>query len=308
MSEPDLTDLLAELDSVVRDELASTPEVGPPTDTLDLDRLPIEARRWMQLTDAVAVCADLKGSTRLGTGKQHAGSTASIYQAATGGLVKVFNQFQADFLQIQGDGVFAIFWGERRYERALCAAITVKTFSAGLVDRLAAKWPELPKTGFKVGVANSRLLVKKVGTPRNPSEQEPVWAGKAVNYATKAAQVADRHELVVTGGVWNKISGNDYLRFSCPCDPGPSDELWQVATIDRLPEGEEDRDGRVVRSMWCQHHGAEFCAAVLAGQRRRDDAVELRRGGDMTRMKDAVAETRATVQRNLAARRRGLAT
>lgn len=306
MSTLDLTDLLAELDSAVTNELAAKPDVVPAGDTLDLDDLAITARRWSQISDVVAVCADLKNSTRLGTGK-HAGSTASIYQAATGGLVKVFNQFEADFLQIQGDGVFALFWGERRYERALCAAITVKTFSAGLVDRLEVKWPEMPETGFKVGVASSRLLVKKVGTPRNPAEQEPVWAGKAVNYATKAAQGADRHELVVTAGVWKKIEANDYLRFSCPCGHGASDGLWTEATIERLPDGDPDREGRVVRATWCDIHGCEFCAAVMAGAEHRDDVAELRKVADAARMQNAMLATRRIVEKGLAARRRGLA-
>lgn len=70
----------------------------------------------------MAVVADLKGSTKLGTGKW-AASTASIYEASTGGIVRIFDEFDADFLAIQGDGAFALYWGERRYERALCAGI-----------------------------------------------------------------------------------------------------------------------------------------------------------------------------------------
>ncbi len=66
----------------------------------------------------VAVFADLKNSTQLGTGK-HAASTARIYQAATGGVVDVMEEFSADFMQIQGDGVFGLFWGDQRFERAV---------------------------------------------------------------------------------------------------------------------------------------------------------------------------------------------
>ena len=132
------------------------------------------ARRWHKLSDAVAVVADLKNSTKLGTGKW-AASTASIYEASTGSVVKIFDEFDADFLAIQRDGAFALFWGERRYERALCAGITIKRFSRNMVERLEKRWPDLPETGFKVGVASSRLLAKRIGTPRNPAQQEPVW-------------------------------------------------------------------------------------------------------------------------------------
>jgi transposase-like protein len=52
---------------------------------LDVDALPIAARRWLKVTDVVAVVADPKNSTKLGTGKW-AQSTASIYEAATGNV------------------------------------------------------------------------------------------------------------------------------------------------------------------------------------------------------------------------------
>src|SRR5205823_2883503 len=143
--------------------------------------------------------------------------TASIYEAATGGLTRIFNDFDADFVAVQGDGAVGLFWGNKRLERALCAGITIKTFSElTLIPRLEKRWPELPNTGFKVGVAASSLLVKRVGVPRT-AHQEPVWAGKAVNYAAKCAPQADRHEMIVAGTVWDFAEGNDYLAVSCTC-------------------------------------------------------------------------------------------
>jgi hypothetical protein len=79
--------------------------------TLDVSKLPIKARKWIKVPDIVAVVADMKNSTKLGTGKR-APSTASIYDAGPGGVVEIYNRFEADFLQIQGDGVFALFWGD----------------------------------------------------------------------------------------------------------------------------------------------------------------------------------------------------
>lgn len=304
----DLEALLATLDGRVETELASTPTVKDVGHDLDLDDLPITARKWLKVTDVVAVVADLKNSTKLGTGKW-AQSTASIYEAATGGVVSIFNEFDADFLAIQGDGVFGLFWGDKRVRRAICAGVTIKTFSLGLVERLEAKWDNMAEigTGYKVGVANSRILVKKVGTPRNPAQQEPVWAGNAVNYATKAAQCADRDEMVVTGSIWDKIENNDYLAFSCPCGEGPSEEIWSDFTIDRLPDGDPDAVGRVLRSAWCVTHGEDYCAAVLAGKTRRDDVTDERLAMNKSHMESAIW-TRAKMQRQARdAHRRGLA-
>jgi class 3 adenylate cyclase len=304
----DLEALLSNLDDRVKTELASTPTVKDVGHDLDVDDLPITARRWLKVTDVVAVVADLKNSTKLGTGKW-AASTASIYEAATGGVVSVFDEFAADFLAIQGDGVFALFWGDNRVQRAVCAGITVKTFSEDLIARLENKWDNITDigTGYKVGVANSRILVKRVGTPRNPAQQEPVWAGNAVNYATKAAQCADRGQMVVTGPIWDSIESNDYLALSCPCDEGPSESIWEDFTIDRLPEGDPDAVGRVLSATWCDVHGADYCTAVLAGKKKRDDASEARLALTKSRMENAWWVKAQHERRARLARVRGLA-
>lgn len=88
-------------------------------DNFKVENLPIEARIWHKLDNAIAVVADLKNSTRLGINR-HAASTANIYQTSTDNVVKIFKNFGADFIAIQGDGAFALFWGYLAYERALC--------------------------------------------------------------------------------------------------------------------------------------------------------------------------------------------
>lgn len=301
-TEVDLQDLLDTLTEDTKTELAYTPTVEDWNGSLDVASLPIKVRKWIKVPDIVAVVADLKNSTKLGTGKR-AASTASIYQAATGGVVETFDQFDADFIQIQGDGAFALFWGDRRYERAMCAGITIRTFSDDLVERLEFKWPTIAETGFKVGIASGRVLVKRIGTPRNPAQQEPVWAGKPVNYAAKAAQCADRHQVIVTGSVWDKISGNDYLTISCGCDgngnpTSPGTSIWEDMTIERLPEAEPERVGRRLIAPWCKVHGPEFCAAILAGKRVRSDAAEARMRLLISQMGNAVRVKAANDREN----------
>jgi class 3 adenylate cyclase len=267
----DLKTVMDALTEHVKGEMECNPEVIDKGDDLDVDALPIEARKWHKASEVVAVVADLKGSTNLGVGK-HAASTAAIYEASTGGVARIFSDFDAEFVAIQGDGVFGVFWGDDRMERALCAGITIKSFSEDiLIPKLAKKWPDLPPTGLKVGVAVSSVLVKRVGVART-DHQEPVWAGKAVNYATKAAQQAEAHEMIVTGSIWDFVEGNDYLAVTCPCGSGPSASLWSDITIDKIHEGDGERAGRRLTSKWCATHGAEYCAAVLAGETTRPEA------------------------------------
>lgn len=299
--EVDLDGLLKTLDYAAKTELDSTPVVEDWDGSLDVSTLPIIARRWVKVPDVVAVVADLKNSTKLGTGKW-AASTASIYQAATGGVVDVFNKFSADFIQIQGDGAFALFWGNMRYERAMCSGITIKTFSVDLVSRLEKKWPTMVETGFKVGVASGRVLVKRIGTPRNPAQQEPIWAGKPVNYAAKSAQCADRHELIVTGSVWDRIESNDYLAISCGCNNGgkPSTSIWSDMTIERVPEDDPEREGRRLFATWCKVHGAVFCAAVMAGEKNRSDVGQVRKELALSQMSNAIRVKAAQERARLA--------
>lgn len=304
----DLEEHLDSLDSYVRDEFDAMPEVEAGSDDLDVAKIPIEARRWVRLEDVVAVVADLKSSTRLGTGSQREASTASIYEAAIRPLVETYAAFGADDVAIQGDGAFAVFWGPERYERAICAGITARTFSEkSLEKRLEGKWPDLPETGFKVGIASSRILVKRVGIPRTDMYEE-VWAGKAVNYASKASQVADRRELIVTGSVWDVVGQNDYVAYSCTCHTGPSDTIWHDVEIDRLPEEEPERMGRKLTACWCDKCGPGYCDAILSGETVRPEVAELRASAQADLMKDAIrlkAKREREDRRNLRIARSG---
>ncbi len=305
MTYPDLKETLNDLKDHVTNQLALNPEVVNADVTLTADDLFIEARKWHLLEDVVAVVADLQGSTNLGYGK-HLASTAAIYEASTGGLVRALKTYDPNYIAIQGDGAVALFWGEHAMERSMCAGITVKTFSERhLVPQLTNKWSELPMTGLKVGIASSRVLVKKVGIPRT-SHQEPVWAGKAVNYAAKCAQQAVAGELIVAGSMWDFIESNDYLSLSCGCGGGPG-ELWSDVTIAKITGDEGEDAGRVLRSTWCVLHGAEFCAAVLDGKTKRPDASVMREAMVKALRHSTFSESQRIKRVDARNRRRGLA-
>ncbi len=266
-----LVHLLEEVKARTAAKFEQMPKVENKSD-LDLAKLPVGANTWHHLDDLVAVFFDLKSSTNLEKGRKPA-STASIYDAGVGGVVKILDSFDANFVDIQGDGGFGLFWGEGRYERAICAGITVRTFGSDFTLQLNKKWPTAPSTGFKVGVASGPILVKKVGLPKHLDLQEPVWAGRPVNYAAKAAQQTDPEHLLVTGSVWDRIASNDFLAFSCGCGGGGSVStpslLWDERTLEKIPD--EERFGQALRSGWCTYHGEDFCNAVLRGETSRAD-------------------------------------
>lgn len=293
-----LTDLLDECDEHVKVELDSMPEVEDVTGfDPTIDAPPISARRWLRVTDAVAVVADLKSSTKLGLHK-FAQSTASIYEAALHPVVDIFHEFGAGCIPIQGDCVIGLFWDAMAVERAMCAGVTVKTFSVRhLVERMTKKWPQnLPETGFKVGIAASTVLVKRVGRPQTP-HQALVWPGKALNYAVKAAQSGDAHEVIVAGSVWDKIAANDYLTFSCDCAP-PSPGIWRDHDIEKLDHDDAERGGRCLTSPWCEECGETFCNAILDGLTHRESVEPYRAQLELTAFRGAIFKQRARQRAN----------
>lgn len=263
---PMLNDLLNDLAAEVSSDLDVDVTVVE-LDTLDPDVLVSTVPKWYRTDDVVSVFCDLQNSTRLGI-RQYAKSSAKTYEAATGGAVQALAAFDPEYMDIQGDGVYALFSGLRRYERAFCAGVTVRTWSeTTLVPALNKKFGDrFPKTGFKVGVAASRLLGKRIGIR---GTHEPVWPGKAVNYSAKLAQEAGRHEVLVTDRVYEQLKRNDYVRLSCGCGSfGVPRSLWASRFSGKLPAGEDQV--YVLTSAWCGEHGDEFCAAIMEGKTKRD--------------------------------------
>ncbi len=268
-----INEYLDQLDERVGKELKTPVEID------DVDRFPAEdqiysdKRIWKRIRDVVVVVADLKGSTALSF-KKHAQTSARLYEAVTGNCVRIAERFDPDFVDIQGDGLFALYHGERAFERGMCAGITLKTFSErSVVPGIEREMSDrFPKTGLKVGMASGVLAVKKVGMR---GTTEPVWAGKPVNWATKCAQRADANQLIATQSVYNKFEDNDFVAYSCGCPDGVAKRLWEDIIVEKLPE--DKANCKLLRSQWCTEHGDEFCNAILGGQKRRIGVSEQMR-------------------------------
>lgn len=256
-------------------EEAST-DITSPVEIEDVDNFPslgdlyLEKRKWLRVRNVVAVSTDLKDSTALNFDK-YAQTSARLYQAVTGSAVRLFSLFSPEFIAIQGDGAFALFHGELAFERAFCAAASIKKFSLASIGPLIdEKFSDsFPDSGLKTGIASGILVAKKVGVR---GTNEPIWAGKPVNFAAKCAQGADRHELIVTSAVYEKLAPNDYIDYSCGCPDGVPHPLWSEFEVEKL--GKHSNCMRL-GSNWCEVHGDEFCRAILEGKKARADVVRM---------------------------------
>lgn len=259
--------LLDDLEEEAREALEETVTLDERTEIPDLDEIKSEVPRWIRVDDVVAVVADLKNSTAFNTARNEK-TIARFYEAYMQQLVDAVAAFAPAFIDIQGDGLFALFDGQRRYERAFASGVTMKTFvQSRLLPKLTAKLDEVPETGLKLGVSSGPVFVKKVGIR---GDREPIWAGRPVNWAAKCAQAAEADELIVTQSVWDKIGPSDFVRYSCShTSTGTPEELWTRVEVERLPEGK--RTCHKLRSNWCTEHGSDFCDAILAGKKTRSD-------------------------------------
>lgn len=247
-------------------DLTTPVEISDANTFPSMSELYVDKRKWIRVRHVVAVATDLKESTALNFDK-YAQTSARLYEAITGSVVRLFSLFDPAFVAIQGDGAFALFHGDLAFERAVCAGTSIKKFSRCSVGPLIEEHfaESFPDTGLKTGIASGILVAKKVGVR---GTNEPVWAGKPVNFAVKCAQKADRHELIATASVYEKLASNDYIAYSCGCPSGVSYPLWTEVEVEKL--GKHAKCMRLT-SAWCDEHGAEFCRAILDGKSKRDD-------------------------------------
>lgn len=256
-------ELLERLGTDVRDSIAAEVVVDERDDVPGPGDMALESPRWIRVDDVVAVVADLKGSTAFNSGRQQR-TIARFYEAYMAQLVRAADSQGPSFIDIQGDGLFALFSGPRRYERALVTGVTMKTFAKQKLLPALGGMTDLPDTGLKVGMAVGAILVKRVGIR---GTNEPVWAGKPVNWAAKAAQAADADELIALPTLYQQLRENDFIRYSCGCGGSPRD-LWKPRIVDRLPE--DQRECHALETTWCVNCGDAFSEAILQGERHRD--------------------------------------
>ena len=247
-----------------------------------------KTNQWERILDVFVVAADLKNSTRMGTGK-YINGTVGIYMAATDIGVTLIDDCCPSFIDIQGDGFFGIFHGDYAGQRALAAAMMLAHFSKyqlepGIRQKLGK---ECPPTGLKIGVATGRVAVASIGVH---DYARPVWAGKPVNWAAKCSESASAHQVIATGRVFDHlINTNDYLKQPCYHIGHPREgflghidgTMWRRISVPGLPPDVKC----VARDVpWCdgdsegKESAADFCQSVLNGETDRHVSWRRRNG------------------------------
>lgn len=221
---------------------------------------------WLKIPDVICVYVDMLGSTKLSAVKQDKG-TAGAYQLFTNTAVLLFHEMNAPYIDVRGDGVFALFNSNQVY-RAFVSAISFKTFAdLEFVTRLRPLTSV--EVGCHIGIDQKTVLVRKIGLKRRngrTDRQNEVWAGKPVNMAAKLASISQHNQLLVSDRYFEKIY-DEKARWSCGCksdgtNSGIKEYLWEE--IDVRDKNLFDFDcAHSLKSNWCVNHGKEYAEALL---------------------------------------------
>ena len=237
----------------------------PATGDIPLD----DQRHWLRIPDVTCVYVDMKGSTQL-SAENNDTTTAGAYQLFTGTAVRLFHEFDAPYIDVRGDGCFALFNSDQVY-RALAAAVSFKTFAKeefkGRIEEATGV-----EVGCHIGIDRKTVLVRRIGlrmVEGRTDRQNEVWAGRPVNMASKLAAKTNDGELLISDRFYSQLK-DEHAKYSCGCPNGKKILLWaQISVKDDL-KYDFDNAHRL-DSQWCVTHGSEYCEALLTLDKEEED-------------------------------------
>ncbi len=223
----------------------------------------LEINKWYKIRNVVSLYVDMKGSTQL-SNEKYIKVSAKMYEFFTGSLIKILknSDWVPQYIDIKGDGGFALWKEKYGAVKSLLAAITFKTFVEFYISKYVNSNIKDWLVASKIGITTGTVLVKKIGN-RNISDNTynwVVWAGKTVNISAKLSDLAGKNEILITDEIYSKIREfNDFLILSCGCgNDGEKTKLW-----DEFDETDKYGNLWVLKSKWCKEHGEEYLNNVL---------------------------------------------
>lgn len=236
---------------------------------------------WFQIPNVTAVFADLNRSTAL-SAADNPKDAAYAYTYFVRAMAVSLERFSAKYVDIHGDGVFGLFSGQGSMFAAAACAITMRTFVENEVSqKFRGDASSNRSLTAGIGIDRGTLLVRRLGL-RGTKENE-VWAGKPLNMAAKLSSLSSGNQVIVSDRMFARYENFSELRrrallYSCGCDGnvlggglgtaiGTTRCLWDR---ERVPQnlGFDFANLHRLKTKWCNRHGAEFCEALVTGQRR----------------------------------------
>ncbi|MDX2204247.1 MAG: hypothetical protein NW223_15960 [Hyphomicrobiaceae bacterium] len=227
------------------------------------DLIPItNPTHWLKIPDVIACFVDMEGSTKLSAGT-HANTTAKCYRYFTNTAIRIFHEMEAAYIDVKGDGVFALF-DYNRAHTALAAVVSFKTFVAKEFTPRVQEATDGTIIGGHYGIDCRTVLVRKMGlkiVDGRTDRQNEVWAGKPVNMAAKLAGLSTNNEVWVSDRYFKKLT-SEKATHTCGCPDGVPRPLWQPRDLTEDTRFDFDK-AMVLSSNWCQTHGKQFLKGLV---------------------------------------------
>lgn len=249
----------------------------------------LENDEWAQVDDVVCVYFDLSSSTNI---LRDYGDEISvkIFDSYIKSATRIFKNFECSYLDIQGDGGFALFSGDKHIQRAMVSAITLKTLLSksysGNLNDLVKKIKSKINLSSRIGVHIGKILAKKSGIR---GENEILWLGGLVSVASKICGLKRENAELFKGDLGEKIKSDilkisedlyqemlqlncsDYLMKSCNC--GEMTGLWEELEFEKNFYGVDKI--YILETKWCKKCGDTFSKAILEDKNRVEEENRL---------------------------------
>lgn len=266
-----------ELQDTIKEILSGQTEKAEAIEVIEKETIPseqdmsLEVGRWYRIRNVVSCYIDMKGSTEL-TNDRYINISAQMHEMFTGCLIKIFKleEFQSHFIDIKGDGGFAL-WKERYGAiKALLAAVTFKTLVEDHLKEIVKNKISGWDISSKIGISKGKVLVKKIGQ-RNVKDRQynwAVWVGKPINVSSKLSDIANADSILITNDIYTDLSQppslERYLKYSCGCD-GEGNRVGSKVLWKEKEELNSEFNSKIwlLKSKWCRIHGEDTINNVL---------------------------------------------
>lgn len=242
-------------------------------EVIEKDEIPnynyLEVDKWHKVKNVVCVYIDLSSSTQINI-NEHPNTSAKIFKAYVNSFVKVFDEYEAKYIDIQGDGGFALFDGDNAKEKAIVSAVTIKTLISKkdcLSDFIENKTMNKVNLRVRIGIDIGTILVKKLGK-RNKSNTDylnnEVWLGKPVSISSKLCNLKDSDKglnsdtIRLSDRLYNQID-NNFILYSCDC--GNIEKLWTEVKFEEKFFGMDKT--YILKSNWCINCGDKYSENII---------------------------------------------
>ena len=244
------------------------------------DEAYLEEPTWLKSKEKIACLAiDLTGSTKL-SARKNPNTMAKLYDYFTQNIVNILNEerLKADYQDIKGDGVFALYEGNSALEKAFVGGVLFKTYFENYIVPKFKKEFNI-ELQCKISINEEKALVKRIGKRKfgNRDLDNEVWAGTLVNSAYELLSLygeikegdtnflSQRSLVIIPEEIYEYYSENyrDIIILSCGCEGRERSVLWKKFNV---PTEKQDTLGTYIyygATVWCNNCGDECISGLI---------------------------------------------